>query len=314
VEEPASEVSVAGEPTTEEPAIEEPPIEEPPIEEPPIEEPIIEESVASEPNIEASSPVEHGGEASLGVTTEGPSGSIGLSFGVEVSSAYCFRGLNVFQGNSQADQHFVFAPSIAYAIGETGLSLSYWGAYQMNGGNQSELVAAGVGHEQNLVAAYELGLFDDQLALGASLTWYFYPFAREADAGATLPSYLEPGITVGYNGPVEVSVALAYFAGIQTALQDLSYFYVRPHIGRTFSLNSHLDLSLGLAFGYKVFRESADVTDNVYDLQFDWEMPVDVGRGFSLKPGVHVAWTNFSKGTVGSEYMIWAGVSADVAL
>ena len=43
---------------------------------------------------------------------------IGLTIGLEVASAYCFRGLNVFQSDSQLDPHLLFAPALSYAVGQ----------------------------------------------------------------------------------------------------------------------------------------------------------------------------------------------------
>ncbi|HVZ34176.1 MAG TPA: hypothetical protein VG963_17235, partial [Polyangiaceae bacterium] len=60
-----------------------------------------------------------------------------LNVDVEAASAYVWRGINMF-GTKQNTQDFSVFPSITASLG--GLSLGYWGAYQLSGDNKSDLV------------------------------------------------------------------------------------------------------------------------------------------------------------------------------
>ncbi|MCP4676678.1 MAG: hypothetical protein GY854_14440 [Deltaproteobacteria bacterium] len=217
---------------------------------------------------------------------------IGVSIEFGLASAYVFRGLNVFMSGSQQDQHALFAPGLSWAIGETGLSVGYWSAYQINGGNQEEMVAVALGHEQDLYASWETGI-GEKGSLSLGLCYYFYPFADKDDAGATNPSFLEPAVGIAYSGGVDLGFDIAYFGGLQKEIRDLSYLYLHAGISKGFELNSVLETSVGLGFGYKIFKEGAgSMSDNMFDLGLDWDLGIQVSDSFSVSPGVHIAWTN----------------------
>ncbi|MCP4602585.1 MAG: hypothetical protein GY847_19070 [Proteobacteria bacterium] len=219
---------------------------------------------------------------------------IGLDIEFGLASAYVFRGLNVFQSGSQHDQHFLLAPGFSWAVADTGVSLGYWSAYQIRGGNQEEIVANGLGHEQDLIISWEANLTDrTNLALG--LVYYFYPFADDDDeyAGCKNPSYLEPAVGVTLSEWADWSLDLAYFAGLQEEVRDASYFYINPSVSKGIELNSILETSIGIGFGYKIFKNGADeMSDNMFDLNLNWDLSIQVTDIFSLSPGVHLAWTN----------------------
>ncbi len=224
--------------------------------------------------------------------TEEEDSSIGIGIEFGLASAYVFRGLNVFMSGSQQDQHVLFAPGLSWALGDSGVSLGYWSAYQINGGNQEEMVAVALGHEQDLYVSWEKSL-TDRTSLAVGLVYYFYPFADKEDAGCKNPSFLEPGAGIAFSGGVDLGLDLAYFAGLQEAVRGLSYLYIHPSIGKGFELNSILGTSIGLGFGYKVFKDSAgEMSDNMFDISLDWDLSIQVTDAFSVSPGVHVAWTN----------------------
>jgi hypothetical protein len=90
-----------------------------------------------------------------------PVKKIGIDLDLGVASLYAFRGLNLFKQAGQNDANALFAPAITWTIGETGFSVGYLGAYQWTGSNRSALVDAGIGHEQDLVAA-DTRVFSDK--------------------------------------------------------------------------------------------------------------------------------------------------------
>ncbi|MCP4601412.1 MAG: hypothetical protein GY847_12955 [Proteobacteria bacterium] len=218
--------------------------------------------------------------------------SIGLDIEFGLASAYVFRGLNVFQSSSQQDQHFMFAPGLSWAVGDSGVSLGYWAAYQINGGNEEDIVAGALGHEQDLIVGWGADL-TDRTSVALGLVYYFYPFADADDAGCKNPSFLEPAAGIALSGWADWGLDLAYFAGLQEAVQDFSYFYINPSVSKGVELSSALETSIGLGFGYKIFKSGADeMASNMFDLSLDWDLSIQVTDIFSLSPGVHLAWTN----------------------
>ncbi len=227
--------------------------------------------------------------------------SIGLDIEFGLASAYVFRGLNVFQSDSQQDQHFMFAPGLSWGIGDSGFSLGYWSAYQINGGNEEEMVAVGLGHEQDLIVGWEKGL-TERTSLALGLVYYFYPFADPDDAGCKNPSFLEPAVGIALSGWADWGLDFAYFAGLQEEVRDFSYLYINPSVSKGVELNSVLGTSIGLGFGYKIFKSGADeLADNMFDLSLDWDLSIQVTDIFSFSPGVHLAWTNLTNVEVAPE-------------
>ncbi|NOZ01922.1 MAG: hypothetical protein GXP54_08555 [Deltaproteobacteria bacterium] len=257
-----------------------------------------------------------GADTSQAVATDaqaaGSRKAVGLNLDLELSSLYCFRGINVFQESSQTDQNFLWAPSFTWDVFETGLWFGYWGAYQGRGGNKAALVAAGVGHESDFIIGFNHEIIEGTLTLKTSLTWYVFPFASSGVAGTDLPSYLEPALGLDWTGPVDLGITISYFAGIQKALSDFRYLYIHPTISKTFEFNDHVGLAIGLGFGYKLFNDRGKMTDNVYDVQFDWSIPVRITKEFYLEPAFHAAWTNLAGKGVGEEYLVWAGLNMGV--
>jgi len=246
---------------------------------------------------------------------------VGLNFSLELSSAYAFRGLNVFGGGDQGAIRALLAPSITWTIFDTGLSLSWWSAYQVNGANRSMMVDVGLGHEQDFVLGYSRNFLKDRLTLSAAFIAYIYPFASrratDADppgAGTRCPVYLEPAVGLTYNGPVEVGLAVAYFAGVQRVLSDYRYLYLNPHVGKTFQVRSTVALSIALSYGYKLFNDRHAVVDNVHDIRFDFELPISSLKPLIITPGVHVGWTNLKGLPVGDEYLIYGGLKVSYDL
>ena len=237
----------------------------------------------------------------------------GVNIDLELSSVYVFRGINVFKKKDQVEQTGALFPSLTYTVPGVGFHVGYWGAYQMTGSNKGALVSSGAGNEQNLVVGVTRDL-GKGVTLDGSLTWYFFPFAKKDVAGATLPSYLEPSVTVTWAGPVDLELKVLYFAGLQDAVKDWRYLYLRPRIGKTFSFNRWVGLATSLAFGYKLFNDRAKMTDNVYDIRFDWTLPLNVTDQFYLAPGVHVAWTNLKGVDSGDEFVIYGGMNVGVNL
>lgn len=242
-----------------------------------------------------------------------PPKKIGLNLDMEVATVYVFRGLNVFKDKKQTDLTGAFFPSLTYTVPGVGFHVGYWGAYQMAGSNKGALVASGSGNEQDVVVGVTRDL-GKGVTLDGSLTWYLFPFAKKSVAGATMPTYLEPSLTVTWAGPVDLELKVLYFAGVQDAVKDWRYLYLRPRIGKTFTFNKWVGLATSLAFGYKLFNDRKKMTDNVYDIRFDWSLPINITDQFYLSPAVHVAWSNFKGVDSGDEFVIYGGMNVGVNL
>lgn len=237
---------------------------------------------------------------------------IGLQLEVGLSSAYVARGLNVFQASSQMDQHAMVSPSVTYEAGETGLSLGYTSVYQIVGPNRAALVAEGVGDEQDLWVAFERPVWR-ALSLGVGLNWAFYPFAEPAEAGAVLPSVLEPGVVAKLASVVDLELELLYSAGVQQSLASGRHLYIHPSIGKEVELSSDTELGLAVGAGWKVFAD-ATVTDNRGDVRADLTLDRRIGSRVYAQPGLHWAWTNRDDVPARAEHCVWAGVNGGVDL
>lgn len=236
---------------------------------------------------------------------------IGIGAEVHWATAYAFRGLNVFRESSQADMNSLFNPALSWAIADSGVALTYSGYFQATGGNRAELVAVGVGHEQDLVIAYTKRHGD--LTGSTGLTYYAYPFAKEAAAGTRWPSYVEPAVSGSWAGPIEPGLQLLYFRGVQSELAAASYAYVHPTLGKTFKLVSEATLSASLGGGYKIFSDDGS-SENRWDAHFDWKLTFPIGGGGYVAPAIHCAWTDLKSTSVGEELFVWSGIATGIAL
>ncbi len=242
-----------------------------------------------------------------------PSKKVGVVLDLGVASLYAFRGLNLFKHAGQNEANALFAPAITWAIGETGMSLGYVGAYQWTGSNRSALVEAGIGHEQDLIVGYTRAL-SARVSGNASLTYYAYPFAKKSVAGTALPSYLEPGVSASYAGDVDVGLALSFFAGVQEALAASRYAYVRPSVGKTISVTSAVDVALLGGLGVKLYPAARPTNDNMVDLALDLQVRFKAGDRAYVAPAVHYGWTNLAGLGVADEQMVWGSLNTGLSL
>ena len=191
---------------------------------------------------------------------------VGLNLDLQLATAYVFRGWNVFQETSQMDPHLLLAPGLTYAIADTGLSVGYWGAYQLTGANIGATLDAALNAEQDLFVSYERDLGHD-MTLAVRFFSYFYPAADRRVAGASVPTYLEPIVAFTASPGVDLGVQVTYFAGVQDApgISGISYLYVNPSVGKSFELVEHIGLELLLGYGIKAFKEGNAGRSNVHD-------------------------------------------------
>lgn len=234
------------------------------------------------------------------------------TFDAGVSSAYAFRGLNTFQSKSQQDVAGLFAPSATLGLGDSGVSVGYWGGFQISGDNQAGLVDAGFGAEQDLFVTYGATVAEN-LKVGAAFTTYIYPFASEAVAGTASPLYLEPGASITWSPGVDLGLSVAYTFGVQDALAGARYVYVRPTLGKTVALPAKFALSAAVGGGFKGYGDGGP-TDNVWDVSADLAVQKDFDGGFYLRPGAHAVWTNLEGKTVAESSFAWFGLNAGVVL
>jgi uncharacterized protein (TIGR02001 family) len=250
-----------------------------------------------------------------------PEKSVALDVGVGISSAYVWRGYNLFQDTKQMDQNAMVSPSLTLSFPATGLSIGYWGAYQLNGENKSMLVDAGVGAEQDLILGYELSI-SDQLTAAFGLTYYFYPMADENVAGTSMPSYIEPAAGLTYSTVADLGLAVAYFHGLQEETKGTRHVYISPSVAKSFEVGTSVAVEPSLSFGYKIFNESA-IEDNVYDVLLSVGVPIAAADSLAVTPSVNAAWTNLTdvpglngeeKRGFGDEYVVWGGLNLDYSV
>jgi hypothetical protein len=246
---------------------------------------------AADPGIAAAAEAE-AAAAGEEAAAEEAGGGVNLDLGF--ATHYVFRGLNLFAEEAQLDPHALLAPGVTWSVGDTGLALGWWAAFQLNG-NVRDNIDAGAGAEQDLFATYEFGL-TDAVALGMQLYAYTYPFADEEIAGTDgLPVWLEPGASITWSAAVDLSLTITYMAGVQAVNAEYSYLYLSPGVARSFALDEAETLSLDLAaaFGYKGWLRSDDkLQDNTFDVGTKAGLTWCATDVFYLTPAVGFAWTN----------------------
>ncbi|MBN2529801.1 MAG: hypothetical protein JXR76_25645 [Deltaproteobacteria bacterium] len=243
--------------------------------------------------------------------------SYGVNVDLGFATIYNFRGVNTFAEDSQMDQNGAFFPSVTWSIGETGLYLGYWGAYQLSGNNISENVTGALGHEQDLYIGWDKSFGpDDMMTFSVAFTYFFYPFAKGlANNGDEInnPSIVEPLVGFSLSSVVDLGLTLSYFAGVDDSTSGLTHLYIKPSIGKSVSFGERFGLDMGFGAGFKVWKE--DIDDNVVDLSFDFALPIALEGSLYASPSVSLAWTNFEKTETGAkipagkEYMVYAGLN-----
>jgi hypothetical protein len=257
----------------------------------------------------AADPVADTGAAEAApASSEAPSTVINLD--VEAASAYVWRGMNLF-GVDQNTQAFSVFPSLTATFG--GLSIGYWGAFQLSGDNKSTLVDTGVGAEQDFILKYS-GSLAEGLAYSAMLTYWIYPMADEVAAGTSTPMYIEPGASLTYSTGADLGLYVGYYRGLQEdATTPYSFIYINPSVGKTLPLSGDISLALGLSAGYKVFTNDP-ATDQ--DKAFDLTLNVGATIPFSdmyITPQLHAAYVTRDDGVVpdaefSDSFIAWAGI------
>jgi len=232
-----------------------------------------------------------------------------INVDVEGASAYVWRGINLF-GEDQNTQDFSLFPSITATFG--GLSIGYWGAFQVSGDNKSDLVDSGVGAETDLILKYS-GSLAENLTYSAMLTYWIYAAADETAAGTKTPMYIEPGAGVTYSTAADLGLYVGYYRGLQDATNPYSFLYINPSVGKTLPVSGDISLALGLSAGYKVYTNLADGAPK--DRALDLTANVGATFPFSdlyITPGVHAAFVTRDGIDGGAdfsdEFIAWAGV------
>jgi hypothetical protein len=223
-----------------------------------------------------------------------PAESLGLNLDLGVSSAYNWRGVNAF-GDRQGDQNAFVAPGITWTVAP-GLTLGYWGAYQVVGDNVAAKVDGGVGAENDLVLSYGTEVAP-ALTASVGLVAYVFPLADEEVAGVASPAYLEPSAAIAWAGPIDLGLKASYFAGVQEELEAYRYLYLVPTVGKSFSLSSRVGLGLSLGLGYKAFAGDYEAASNgnLVDVALSVSVPVELTDRVYAKPALNAAWTDLDR-------------------
>lgn len=225
--------------------------------------------------------------------------TLGLNLDLGFASAYNWRGLNAF-GEKQGDPNAFIAPGITWQA-VPGLTLGYWGAFQVVGDNVSAKIDGGVGAENDLILAYTTAIAPATTATFGVVA-YVYPLADAVAAGVSNPTYFEPSAAVAWTGPVDLALKASYYAGIQNELEAFRYVYVNPTVGKTLALSSKVGLGLALGVGYKAFASdyAAASNGNRTDVALGVALPIALSEQFYVKPAVNAAWTDLDKAPDGT--------------
>ena len=248
--------------------------------------------------------------ASTAIAAESP---LGLTIDVNSSSAYIFRGYNLFQEEKQSDQNGMIAPSLSWSIGDTGLSVTYFSAYQLNGDNIEAGIDGGVGHEQDLNVTQSISL-NDKTTLSMGIWAYTYPSASKSVSGTSNPTYLEPTIGISYNTVVTLGANIAYFRGLQEEIKDYSYTYLNTSVAKSLPLTKTVSFESALSVGYKYFDNQDVNVDKEYDSLLTLATPISYGNNGYIKPQIGVAWTNIDDTDTSDELAYYVSVNVGATI
>lgn len=224
---------------------------------------------------------------------------LGLNLDMEISSAYAFRGMNVFAAESQMDIHPLLAPSATWYIGDSGLNVGTWWAFQAAGDNRKANVEGAVGHEMDLWVGMDgLALGSSAFSLTPAVFAYTYPFAG-------MELYLEPQAALTWSGPLEVGLLAAWMTGVQDT--EFAYGYLSPSLAHSMELSDASCLDAGASFGYKLYKGGNEGATNVMDVQADLAFTW-APSSLYVMPAVHAAWTDLG-GDFADGLLVWGGVN-----
>ena len=239
-----------------------------------------------------------------------------INLDVEAASAYVWRGINLY-GENQNTQNFAVFPSLTATFG--GLSIGYFGGFQLTGDNKQEKVDNGTGAEQDLILKYS-GSLANKLSYSAGLVYWLYPFADRDVANTDLPMYLEPGVSATYTTAVDLGLYVGYYRALQDVNAANSFVYINPSVAKSLPLTGDISLALGLSAGFKAYTNLASGQEG--DRPFDLTLNVGATLPFSdmyVTPQLHAAFATrvadldpIAPGDQGpqfsDEFVAWAGV------
>jgi len=269
----------------------------------------------TEPAAPTPAPGDTGAAEAATKSEAAPSSFINLD--VEAASAYVWRGINLY-GVDQNTQNFAVFPSLTATFG--GLSIGYFGGFQLTGDNKEAKVDQGTGAEQDLILKFS-GSFSDKLSYSAGLVWWLYPFADPDVTGTDLPMYLEPGVSATYGtGPVDLGLYVGYYRALQDVNAAASFVYINPSLAKTLPLSADVSLAMSLSAGFKAYTDLESGQDG--DRPFDLTLNVGATLPFAdmyVTPQLHAAYATrvddldpIAPGDQGpefsDEFVAWAGV------
>ncbi|MBN2723266.1 MAG: hypothetical protein JXR95_04250 [Deltaproteobacteria bacterium] len=227
--------------------------------------------------------------------------SLGVNLEVTFSSAYVFRGYNIFQKDSQMNQYGLVAPGLSYTFPDTGLSFGYWGAFQLNGDNKSINSDVGLNLESDFYLSYSRKV-TNKLYVKGILTSYVYFFAKDSR-----PTWVEPGVIAYSNlDVVRASIGFYYLLGTQEYIRDAGYLYINPSVSKHFKMGKK-PVNLTLGYGYKHYSDGNEGMSNVHDLLLTVDTFIQLPLIY-IRPGIGVAWTNIEApdSTFSDGFVVWA--------
>jgi hypothetical protein len=260
-------------------------------------------------------PADTGAKETVTKSAAAPSTLINID--VEAASAYVWRGINLY-GADQNTQNFSVFPSLTATFG--GLSIGYFGGFQLTGDNKSDVVDRGTGAEQDLILKYS-GSLAENLTYSAGLVYWLYPFADAEVANTDLPMFIEPGVGATYaTAPVDLGLYVGYYRALQDVNEAGSFVYISPSLAKSVPLTADISLALGLAAGFKGYTNlpSGQDGDRIFDLTLNVGATLPFADMY-VTPQLHAAFAtrmdDLDLGTPGNQepefsdqFVAWAGV------
>ena len=212
-----------------------------------------------------------------------------LSFQVDVTSRYIWRGFDLISDNNPAIQ-----PSLTFDFGESRFSLDIWGSFALN-----ERGIYKYADEIQLTMIYTFKIHENfSLVLGFINYGYFFAKSFTFEDNTTQEFFVELGFPK------------VPFSPTLTAFYDINLgdgLYVKLTGGHSLPLKGELNLDLAATLGYNAGMFLPEGADTGFsDLTIGASLPIKIG-GLTLSPFVNYTFVFLD--AVNEDNELWFGAS-----
>ena len=193
------------------------------------------------------------------------------------------------------------------------------GSFQLTGENRQETIASAESAEHGLTLGIDWSDMPGWASLSTAAAVIVFPFADAEVSGAKLPWVIEPTVVMGLRPgeaalDLDLDLDLELTYSIPGHAPDETFLYVRPTLSRTVTLSPSMELAATTGVGYKVYHRNHTTRAQHWDVALDIEISTRIKEVLSLRPGVHLGWSDLAGTTFSSALFAWGTLALDVEL